>query len=320
MGRKERLMKCSEDGAEKARVEGYLWRPLGPADLQAVFELECAGEVFDEGVVELDLSDLQADWRRPGFRPEVMSVGVFAGEVLVAYATVFLGRAEALVHPLQRGKGLGVALARWTWEVARAEGRDRVGQTVSENERAAEELFRNLGYEPTHTSWILRMELGSSEVFAPALPAGYRVRSYQPGEDDQDLFGLIDTAFAEWRGLTSESMDFEDWRVHTLDEAESRLVVVLECESEIVGAAICHDYGPEAEGWIEQVAVDRSHRGQGLGRALLIECFRRFAERGQRRCGVSTDSRTGALSLYEQVGMTVARTYRRWTKSGLSIE
>jgi mycothiol synthase len=313
-------MEHGEDGAKAARFGGYSWRPLRLVDLQAVFELERAGESFDDGVVEVDLSDLQADWRRPDFRPGRMSVGVFAGEVLVAYATVFLGRAEALVHPLHRGRGLGTALARWTWDVARAEGRDRVGQTVSENEHAAEELFRDLGYEPTHTSWILRMELGSGRVAAPPLPVGYRFRPYRPGEDDRCLFALIDTAFAEWRGLTSESMGFENWIARTFGEADQRLVVVLEYGSEIVGVATCHDYGPEAEGWIEQVAVDRSHRGQGLGRALLAECFRRFAERGRLRCGISTDSRTGALSLYEHVGMTVARTYRRWTKSGLSID
>jgi mycothiol synthase len=236
---------------------------------------------------------------------------------LAAYAQVFQGRAEALVHPEHRGKGIGSALMRWTWEVARSEGRTRVGQTVSENEREAEALFRANGYEATHTSWILEIVLGPDHARPPALPPGYRFRSYDPGVDDREVFTVIDEAFDEWRGPGSESMGFENWVAHTLHEIDAGLVVLVEYEGRIVGAAIDHDYGPDAEGWIEQVAVERSHRNQGLGRALLEECFRRFQELGRSHCGVSTDSRTGALSLYEHVGMTVRRSYTRWTKSGL---
>jgi ribosomal protein S18 acetylase RimI-like enzyme len=132
------------------------------------------------------------------------------------------------------------------------------------------------------------------------------------------MFAVIDTAFEEWRGDSSESMGFENWAAQTLYALYSDLVVILEHGSDMVGVAVCRDYPSNAEGWIEQVAVHGSHRGQGLGRALLGECFRRLAERGRSSCGVSTDSRTGALALYEHCGMTVARTYRRWTKSGLS--
>ena len=68
---------------------------------------------------------------------------------------------------------------------------------------------------------------------------------------------------------------------------------------------------------MEQVAVENAHRGRGLGRALLEESVRRFWELGRRQVGVSTDSRTGALGLYEHVGMSVRRTYTRWMKQGL---
>ena len=63
--------------------------------------------------------------------------------------------------------------------------------------------------------------------------------------------------------------------------------------------------------------AEKAHRGQGVGRALLEESFRRFWAIGRCRCGVSTDSRTGALTLYEHAGMSVRRSYTRWTKQGL---
>lgn len=295
---------------------GYLSRPLTGDDIVAIWALESAGEAYDDGVVEVDLSDVQAEWRQPDFDPATMSIGVFWGDRLVAYAQVFRGRAEALVHPEHRGLGIGSALMRWTWEVARSEGRVRVGQTISENEKAAEALFRANGYEYGHTSWILRIDLPVPP--APiALPAGYRFRPYRPGDDDREIFTLIDTAFEEWRGRSSESAGFDNWAASSLYPAVPELVVVIDDGTRIVGAAIGYDYGSDAEGWIEEVAVARAHRGQGLGRALLEESFRRFWELGRRQCGVSTDSRTGVLGLYEHVGMSIRRTYTRWMKEGL---
>jgi len=298
---------------------GYTWRPLEMSDVPAVFLLEAAAEAFDDGVVEVEFDDLEADWRRPDFDPQTMSLGVFSGGRLWAYAQLFQGRAEAVVHPDRRGRGLGEAVARWTWDATRAQGRDRVGQTVSENEHAAEALFQALGYEITHTSWILRKELDPDcdPLRVPVLPDGYSFREYDPGSDDREVFDVIDIAFDEWRGPGSESMGFDNWSASMLRSAGGRLVLLIEREGRMVGTAVCRDYGPDSEAWIDQIAVAKAHRGRGLGGALLEECFRRFATIGRHCCGVSTDSRSGALGLYENAGMAVDRTYRRWTKSGL---
>jgi len=289
---------------------------LTAADLHAVYQLEAAGEAFDDGIVEASESDLEADWSRPDFDPLTMSLGAFSGPRLVAYAEVFQGRAEALVHPEYRGLGLGTFLAEWTWTVARSEGRERVGQTISDNEQSAAALFASLGYQRGHTSWILRTGL-SEDRPVPALPEGYRFRPYLPGDDDLEIYRLIDEAFAEWRNADSEPMGFQNWVAKTLRNVAPESVVLLQHRGWLVGAAVGHDYEFESEGWIEQVAVRREHRGQGLGRAMMEESFRRFRQAGRTRCGVSTDSRTGALRLYRHVGMSVVRSYTRWVKTGL---
>ena len=295
------------------RPEGYTWRPLEMGDVRAVYELEALGEAFADGEVEIVLADVEADWRMPAFDPATMTVGVFRDNALVAYAQVFKDRAEAMVHPGHRGLGIGSALLEFTWGVARDEGRERVGQTISEHEHDAEALFRMHGYERAHTSWILRVDL-TDEPPLPALPAGYCFREYRPGDDDRSLFDLIDTAFQEWRGTGSVSMGFDNWAASTLERALPELIVVICHEDRIVGTSLGIDYGGQAEGWVAQVAVEQPHRGQGLGRALLEESFRRFWKLGRRQVGVSTDSRTGALALYEHAGMSVRRTYTRWMK------
>lgn len=298
------------------------WRPLTAADVPAVYALEAAGEAFDDGVVEVTEDDIEGDWERPDFRPESMSMGGFVGGDLVAYAEVFQGRAEALVHPDHRGKGLGTHLARWSWEVVRAEGRHRVGQTISDNETAAAALFAGLGYERGHTAWILRIPLAAGAT-TPPLPPGYRFRLYRPEVDDFEMYTLIDEAFAEWRGADSESMGFDNWAACTLRGVSPSFVVLLEHDEagagtgRLVGAAVARDFPDSGEGWIEQVAVRREHRGRGLGGALLAESFSRFRAAGRTGAGLSTDSRTGALGLYQHAGMAVVRSYTRWVKTGL---
>ena len=55
-------------------------------------------------------------------------------------------------------------------------------------------------------------------------------------------------------------------------------------------------------------------RGRGLGRALLARSFGLFRAHGLRACGLNTDSRTGALSFYEGIGMRVRRSYAHHAK------
>jgi mycothiol synthase len=95
----------------EARVPaGFASRPLSREDLGAVFELEAAYELHDDGVTELSLTDLESEWNRPDFDLSSMSVGVFDGETLAGYAEVFIGRGEAAVLPEYRGRGIGSAL------------------------------------------------------------------------------------------------------------------------------------------------------------------------------------------------------------------
>ncbi|MET0799954.1 MAG: GNAT family N-acetyltransferase [Actinomycetota bacterium] len=296
--------------------DGYTARPSSRDDLGPTFELVAACERHDDGVAEVARNDIAADWDRPDFDLETMSIGVWAGTELAASGDVFMGRAEADVAPAHRGRGLGTALLRWTWRMARADGREVVGQTVSDTRTDAAELFRAHGYEVGHTSWALRIDLGDEPPAAPTLPDGLTFRDLRPGEDDRPVFEVIDVAFDEWSDR--ETQGFENWVTSTLrrDEVLPELVPLIVDGDRIVGVALNFHYGldDDTEGWTQQLAVDMAYRGRGLGRALLQESFRRLHGVGYRHCGLSTDSRTGALGLYEHVGMRVRSSYTRWTK------
>ena len=61
----------------------------------------------------------------------------------------------------------------------------------------------------------------------------------------------------------------------------------------------------------------RPWRRRGLGEALLRESFLRFAERGKRAAGLGVDAEntTGAVALYERVGMHVVRRSDTWERT-----
>jgi len=321
---------------------GLVVRPLDRSDLAAVFEVTYAHEraVLDEPMIEL--GDLEAEWQRPSFDPARDTVGVFDGARLVAYGEVYQSRrAEVYVHPEWFGRGIGVALMRWSWEMVREAGADLVGQTVPDQAHAAVDLLRRHGYSPLWTSWMLELP-ADQPLPSVEIPPGYAIRSFQPGSDEQAAYRVVEDAFNEWPDR--DPSDYGDWAAGVLGRpgfAPWQLFLAVRTDTnpgndagadsgadpgtdagavggeapaadEVVGA--CHLVISGTSGWVNQLAVAAPHRGQGLAQALLATAFAAARERGSPRGELSTDSRTGALGLYEHVGMHVTAAFTQWVK------
>jgi len=266
----------------------------------------------------VELADIESDWQRPSFDLAEQSIGLFDDAALIAYAEVSGRRAEAYVHPDRRGEGIGTALAVWTEHLAR---RDRgpddaherlVGQSLPVADREGIRLLAGRGYTLRHTSWALRLP---PEVELPAvvLPPGVLVRSARAGVEDRTVWTVIEDAFNEWPGR--EPSSFDDWAASVLRRPgfeRWQLLVAAEGEA-VVGACFVLVTGEEA--WVQHLAVNRDRRGLGLGLALLFEAARVSREHGAQVLELSTDSRTGALGLYEHVGMVVTDTFEHWALS-----
>lgn len=69
-------------------------------------------------------------------------------------------------------------------------------------------------------------------------------------------------------------------------------------------------------GWVDWLAVLPSHRGRGIGLALLHRAFLTFAERGMRRVMLNVDAQnvTGATAVYERAGMRVVNAWDLWER------
>ncbi len=294
--------------------DGMTRRPATIEDAEAITALANEVEEVDLGVPMLMLSDVQADLASPSLDLAADTVLVFDGEALVASGQVADERADVDVHPRYRGRGIGTTLIEWSEGRARVQAGPppapvRIGQTVPAGATGARELFEARGYAAAWDSWVLRLPEGV-EPNRPG-PAGTEIRPYRRGEE-RTVHGIIDRAFSEWEGR--DPKPFEDWEAHVLQrpDFDPTLLLVALVDGEPLGAAYGINY--PGEGWVDQVAVEPAARGRGIATALLAALFREFRDRGETILGLNTDSRTGALDLYLNLGMVVEHTYTRWAR------
>jgi GNAT superfamily N-acetyltransferase len=284
-------------------------------DIDPITELIAACETHDAGLVDIDRDDVEAGFGRDGFDPARDTLLVHEGDALVAWGEVYQNRAEVDVRPGHRGRGLGTAILAWTEDVARAHAAHKVSQTVTDANAGASALLVAHGYESTRTAWLLEIRFDDAAPARPDLPVGISIRPYVASSDERAVYQLIDDAFSEWDGR--DPIPFEEWAPYVIRHPSfSPAMSPLAFDGdELVGAVLSFDYAGIDEGWIHQLATKATHRHRGIARALLRTTFNAFHERGKRSTGLSTDSRTGALSLYERVGMTVRSSYTRYTKA-----
>ena len=283
-------------------------------DIPAVTELIRRSEEYDDGEPMVTIEDVISGWQQPGFDTDLDVLLVYEGEDLIAFAEVPGWRAEATVSPAARGRGIGSALLHWmedrAIERAESSGEVRIGQTVKSSNERAIALFVSHGYTVGHTSWVL--ELSADRAIGAGVLEGEQIRPFEWNEE-HDVYLVIEDAFNEWPNRVPTT--FASWRARVTERPgfDPSLLFVAVGDHAVVGAAFCIIY-PE-EGWVEQMAVKASHRNRGIAKALLRTAFTELRARGLSSVGLSTDSRTGALDLYLNVGMVQKATYVHYSKA-----
>jgi mycothiol synthase len=297
--------------------DGLTARPATTRDLSAINDLVAACELADDGSVEMDAEDLVMGFGRVGFDPLADTTIVFDGDLLIGWAEVYRGRAEVQLRPTHRRRGLGAALLAWTEARALALGWAELGQTRTAADTDARELFLAAGYRPRWDAWILRIDLGGPTQGTPTAPPpeGVQIRPYNPASDERDSHRVWEEAISSLRGRAPDPFDV--WASRTIADPRfspglSRVAID---GNQLVGTLIAYDAPDADEVWIGQLATAASHRRRGIAAAMLREVFASARDVGRARCGLSTDSETGARTLYERSGMQVVRTYVRYTRA-----
>jgi len=291
-----------------ARVSRLDERPASPADAVAVAELVIAYERSLYGETAYSQDDLDGEWRAIDLVND--SVVLLDGGEVVAFGSLHdrgeLWRTDAYVHPDHQGRGIGTQLARRLEEMAGSRGARRIQSGVAEPDEPGCRLFEQLGYRSVRVFREMRIEL-ADEPEPPQWPTGLAAHEFDADRDARAFHAAQQEAFADHWEYTPR--EFSEWRdFHLVQEKfDPSLWGVVRADDEIAAGAICvaDRYGG---GWVAVLFTRREWRGQGVGRALLQDAFRRFWERGERSVGLSVDAdgTLGAFHLYESAGMKPA--------------
>jgi mycothiol synthase len=205
---------------------------------------------------------------------------------------------------------------------AQERGAERVGPGgkiqffADERDNEFQECLAAAGYAVVRSSFEMECSL-EGDLAEPMWPAGLVARPFDE-RDAEAVHAATDEAFTDHWGYVQTS--FEAWRAQNLgDDEDVSLWRVAWDGGEIAGACINRPRRGEDEtvGWVGVLAVRRPWRRRGLGEALLRESFALFAARGKRSAGLGVDAEntTGAVALYERVGMHVVRRSDTWERA-----
>lgn len=295
--------------------EGLTTRPLVTTDSRAVFELMAEQERADTGVVSIEEADLVSDWARPSHDLGARSVGVFDGDTLVAYAELSgADRADTSVLPSHRGRGIGTWLAHWLQHLGRRVGSTAIGMPVPQGS-PGDLLLEGLGFRVRWTSWVLTLPEGAT-IPERELPPGYVVRTAERSEL-RAAHDVLEDAFLEWSVRDRETLeDFEAATSGRPGFEPWNLRVAVDADGAVVGVSLVLVSDNGTTGYVDRLAVRRDQRHRGLAQALLVDSFAQARDHGTSTSELSTDSRTGALGLYERVGMVVSQI---WVNRGIDL-
>jgi mycothiol synthase len=204
------------------------------------------------------------------------------------------GTAELVVHPDERRKGIGRALADQVFRL----GAQRVWAHGDHPGAAA--LAASAGLTRTRSLWQMRRPLAGLDLPEPSLPAGVQVRTFRPG-DEPAWLAVNAAAFADhpeqgrWAATELSQRLAEPW----FDPAG---LFLAEREGRIVGFHWTKVETPGV-GEVYVVGIDPGEQGTGLGRALLVIGLRYLRDRGVEEVALYVEeANAGARKLYSSLG------------------
>jgi mycothiol synthase len=315
-----------ERARDIALPDGYRWDVFDLGQLDAVFHVLVTCGRLSFGSDAWTLDELRSGWTEPGVSPESDAILVRTDDGAVIGFEEMYNQSSHLsllslgnqVLPEHRGRGIEDALLHWAARRAEAEctlapsGAPVLWRLPCEvNDRASIELAERHGFDPVRYYFVMSIELDGDHP-APAWPDGIEIRSLRRGEDEELFYRVRWEAFQDHWGVSPPFEEGFARFVHEIGQHpdfDPRLFWGVFAENRLV--AICHclpSYETESDtGWICDIGVLRDWRERGLGRALLLHAFSEFKQLGKRiaRLHVDAENPTGAVRLYENVGMNV---------------
>jgi len=304
--------------------DGFEIRPPAFEEVEDVTEMLVATDLADTGTSESDADLIRDQWSSPGFQPSEDAWVVTApSRAIVAYGSVTPDgegtvKSWGVIHHEHRGRGLGAALldrmeARAS-ERLRGIPAGKLHTAVNDADASAAELVRLRGFAYVRTFRHLQIDLAGPPPDPGEPPDGVAIRGIEPERDLRRIHAIFVEAFSgEWG---YRPIPFEEWVGNEVEvpSFDPSLWLLATSGDEAVGALTGVVWGDR--GWVGELGVLAPWRGRGIASALLRRAFATFASRGLPRVMLNVDSEnsTGAVRLYERVGMRTARAWDVYEK------
>jgi ribosomal protein S18 acetylase RimI-like enzyme len=188
--------------------------------------------------------------------------------------------------------------------------------SVMSDDREGRAFLEGRGFTQVRTSWDMVRGLSPHERAAEPSPR-VTVRTFRAGEEPL-LYRISETSFRDhWDHVPSTIESFTERMLAT--PWEPGLTFFAEVDGHVAGELIALPFADR--GYIASVGVLREYRGRGAASAMLRRAFAALAERGLPRVELSVDaaSPTGAVSLYEGLGMRAVRSYASFDGPGRGV-
>ncbi|HKY79761.1 MAG TPA: GNAT family N-acetyltransferase [Anaerolineales bacterium] len=317
-------------------VRSLQLRPVTMDDMDRVLGLVNAFSRHYLGVDELDKAEVCNFWSAPGLNmAEDLRLLVTAeGEALGYVECASLDSPPVhhfiwlRVHPEYLSQGLEERLIAWAEQRAHSmlelcppDLRVSIQTFIPAQVKPYAAMLESHSYALIRHSFMMAIKLAEAPI-APAWSLDFELRPFIEEGDLQAVYQAYDEAFSDHYGHVKRPFEASLKRFrHMLIEDETYdpgLWFLAWDGDEVAGLSLCFPHSSEdlEMGWLALPDVPRRWRKRGLGKALLLHTFEEFRKRGQKRVGLGVDASnlTGAVKLYEDVGMHVARQYDRYEK------
>jgi ribosomal protein S18 acetylase RimI-like enzyme len=263
------------------------------------------------GARKLDAHEVESWLRDPDLRREYLCVLEEEGAI-VGYCDI-APRGDALFIDL-------AAPGRWAEVLDWAEAHVtelglKTASLFVPHEHELEHVVQARGYELRRVS--LTMEIEFDEPPADGAFGGFELRTYRDGDRDA-LIAALNESFADdafWQEVTPARFTERFLGRHDFDPT---LWFLAWDGDELAGFALDYpQFGSEADlGHVGWLGVRATWRRRGLAEALLRHSFCELYARGKRRTALGVDAQnvTGALRVYERVGMHSTQRFGTWQK------
>ena len=216
------------------------------------------------------------------------------------------------VHPRARNQGVGQALLASAVEAARGWKGRYISTSIPEESPRSLEFLERHGFHRVRDFYKMRLSDLRPDADL-ALPAGFSLRTFQPGTDESAFVAVYNASFSDhW-----DFVPLADWEVAKWNRRPAfspKGCFLLFDQDRMVGfTTVMYDpeqaaHTGEAVGRIFEMGVLPEYRRRNLGYMMLQAAIRYAQEQGFQALDLVTDVENEAgVQLYEKVGFQEKR-------------